>query len=134
MQALPDVEQAVTHACVINQAAATGGDARQLVGYLVSQSGLPLDTSALQAQLRETLPPHMVPVVLLQLPRYHLAPTASWIAKRLPLPELKAQAPGRAPKAGSETIIAAAFRRCWVVTCRMPMLISLRLAVIRYWQ
>ncbi len=56
MQALPDVEQAVTHACVINQAAATGGDARQLVGYLVSQSGLPLDTSALQAQLRETLP------------------------------------------------------------------------------
>lgn len=25
MQALPDVEQAVTHACVINQAAATGG-------------------------------------------------------------------------------------------------------------
>ncbi len=43
MQALPDVEQAVTHACVINQAAATGGDARQLVGYLVSQSGLPLD-------------------------------------------------------------------------------------------
>ncbi|HCR5677500.1 TPA: amino acid adenylation domain-containing protein, partial [Shigella flexneri] len=51
MQALPDVKQAVTHACVINQAAATGGDARQLVGYLVSQSGLPLDTSALQAQL-----------------------------------------------------------------------------------
>ncbi len=60
MQALPDVEQAVTHACVINQAAATGGDARQLVGYLVSQSGLPLDTSALQAQLRET---YGIPVV-----------------------------------------------------------------------
>ncbi|WP_162564931.1 AMP-binding enzyme, partial [Acinetobacter baumannii] len=73
MQALPDVKQAVTHACVINQAAATGGDARQLVGYLVSQSGLPLDTSALQAQLRETLPPHMVPVVLLQLPQLPLS-------------------------------------------------------------
>ncbi|XPE52312.1 thioesterase domain-containing protein [Shigella flexneri] len=109
MQALPDVKQAVTHACVINQAAATGGDARQLVGYLVSQSGLPLDTSALQAQLRETLPPHMVPVVLLQLPQLPLSANGKLDRKALPLPELKAQAPGRAPKAGSETIIAAAF-------------------------
>lgn len=108
MQALPDVEQAVTHACVINQATATG-DARQLVGYLVSQSGLPLDTSALQAQLRETLPPHMVPVVLLQLPQLPLSANGKLDRKALPLPELKAQAPGRAPKAGSETIIAAAF-------------------------
>ncbi|MFP1558388.1 hypothetical protein ACLB1T_20880 [Escherichia coli] len=104
MQALPDVEQAVTHACVINQAAAAGGDARQLVGYLVSQSGLPLDTSALQAQLRETLPPHMVPVVLLQLPQLPLsAEDGKLDRKALPLPELKAQAPGRAPKAGSGT-------------------------------
>ena len=109
MQALPDVEQAVTHACVINQAAATGGDARQLVGYLVSQSGLPLDTSALQAQLRETLPPHMVPVVLLQLPQLPLSANGKLDRKALPLPELKTQASGRAPKAGSETIIAAAF-------------------------
>ncbi|MCL5180390.1 thioesterase domain-containing protein, partial [Escherichia coli] len=109
MQALPDVEQAVTHACVINQAAATGGDARQLVGYLVSQSGLPLDTSALQAQLRETLPPHMVPVVLLQLPQLPLSANGKLDRKALPLPELKAQTPGRVPKAGSETIIAAAF-------------------------
>ncbi len=31
---LPDVEQAVAHACVFNQAAATGGDARQLVGFI----------------------------------------------------------------------------------------------------
>ncbi|HGI7049234.1 TPA: AMP-binding protein, partial [Klebsiella pneumoniae] len=67
MSALPDVGQAVSHACVFNQAAATGGDARQLVGYLVSDSGLPLDTAALKAQLAEQLPPHMVPVVLMQL-------------------------------------------------------------------
>jgi enterobactin synthetase component F len=51
MSALPDVAQAVSHACVFNQAAATGGDARQLVGYLVSDSGLPLDTAALKARL-----------------------------------------------------------------------------------
>ncbi|VDC09028.1 Enterobactin synthase component F [Klebsiella pneumoniae] len=67
MSALPDVGQAVSHACVFNQAAATGGDARQLVGYLVSDSGLPLDTAALKARLAEQLPPHMVPVVLMQL-------------------------------------------------------------------
>ena len=60
MSALPDVAQAVSHACVFNQAAATGGDARQLVGYLVSDSGLPLDTAALKARLAEQLPPHMV--------------------------------------------------------------------------
>ncbi|YBP34765.1 hypothetical protein ACVT18_20950 [Klebsiella pneumoniae] len=52
---------------MFNQAAATGGDARQLVGYLVSESGLPLDTAALKAQLAKQLPPHMVPVVLLQI-------------------------------------------------------------------
>ncbi len=109
MQALPDVEQAVTHACVINQAAATGGDARQLVGYLVSQSGLPLDTTALQAQLRETLPPHMVPVVLLQLAQLPLSANGKLDRKALPLPELKAHTSGRALKTGSESIIAEAF-------------------------
>ncbi|MGX2008359.1 hypothetical protein ACWIVX_00575, partial [Enterobacter asburiae] len=51
MSALPDVSLAVTNARVFNQAAATGGDARQLVGYLVSESGLPLDTTALKTRL-----------------------------------------------------------------------------------
>ncbi|HCR7114121.1 TPA: non-ribosomal peptide synthetase, partial [Shigella flexneri] len=53
--------------------------------------------------------PHMVPVVLLQLPQLPLSANGKLDRKALPLPELKAQAPGRAPKAGSETIIAAAF-------------------------
>ena len=127
MQALPDVEQAVTHACVINRAAATGGDARQLVGYLVSQSGLPLDTSALQAQLRETLPPHMVPVVLLQLPQLPLSANGKLDRKALPLPELKAQAPGVRRKRAVKRLSPRHSRRCWVVTCRMPMLISFAL-------
>ena len=67
MLSLPDVAQAVAHACVFNRAAATGGDARQLVGYVVSESGLPLDRDALLASLKAQLPPHMVPVVLLQI-------------------------------------------------------------------
>ncbi|XNM87412.1 hypothetical protein ACLK18_03410 [Escherichia coli] len=55
-------------------------------GYLVSQSGLPLDTSALQAQLRETLPPQMVLVVLLQLPQLPLSANGKLDRKALPLP------------------------------------------------
>ncbi|MGL5968280.1 MAG: enterobactin non-ribosomal peptide synthetase EntF [Kluyvera sp.] len=109
MQTLPDVEQAVTHACVINQAAATGGDARQLVGYVVSASGLPLDTEALLARLREQLPPHMVPVVLLQLSALPLSANGKLDRKALPLPSLSQKTAGRAPQTATETIVADAF-------------------------
>ncbi|EPM5595878.1 enterobactin non-ribosomal peptide synthetase EntF [Citrobacter braakii] len=109
MQQLPDVEHAVAHACVFNQAAATGGDARQLVGYLVSQSGLPLDTSALRETLREKLPAHMVPTVLLQLAELPLSANGKLDRKALPMPQLTSRTSGRAPRAGTETAIAQSF-------------------------
>ncbi|BBQ84905.1 TPA: enterobactin non-ribosomal peptide synthetase EntF [Kluyvera ascorbata] len=109
MQTLPDVEQAVSHACVINQAAATGGDARQLVGYVVSSSGLPLDSAALLAQLRDRLPPHMVPVVLLQLSALPLSANGKLDRKALPLPSLTQKTAGRAPQSPTETQVAEAF-------------------------
>ncbi|MFU0923395.1 enterobactin non-ribosomal peptide synthetase EntF [Kluyvera sichuanensis] len=109
MQSLPDVEQAVTHACVINQAAATGGDARQLVGYVVSISGLPLDTESSLAQLRQQLPPHMVPVVLLQLSALPLSANGKLDRKALPLPSLTQKTSGRAPQTATELQVAAAF-------------------------
>lgn len=109
MSALPDVAQAVSHACVFNQAAATGGDARQLVGYLVSDSGLPLDTAALKAQLAEQLPPHMVPVVLMQLADLPLSANGKLDRKALPLPTLGGEGSGRPPEPGMETLVAAAF-------------------------
>ena len=109
MQQLPDVEHAVAHACVFNQAAATGGDARQLVGYLVSQSGLPLDTSALREKLREKLPAHMVPTVLLQLAELPLSANGKLDRKALPMPQLTSRVSGRAPRAGTETTIAQSF-------------------------
>lgn len=109
MSALPDVGQAVSHACVFNQAAATGGDARQLVGYLVSDSGLPLDTAALKAQLAEQLPPHMVPVVLMQLADLPLSANGKLDRKALPLPTLGGERSGRPPEPGMETLVAAAF-------------------------
>ena len=109
MSALPDVAQAVAHACVFNQAAATGGDARQLVGYLVSESGLPLDTEALKARLGEQLPPHMVPVVLMQLAELPLSANGKLDRKALPLPTLGGERSGRPPEPGMETLVAAAF-------------------------
>ena len=109
MLTLPDVAQAVTHACVINHAAATGGDARQLVGYVVSESGLPLDRDALLQALKTQLPPHMVPVVLLQLSDLPLSANGKLDRKALPLPELTVKAQGRAPESEAEQAIAAAF-------------------------
>ncbi len=109
MLTLPDVAQAVTHACVINQAADTGGDARQLVGYVVSESGLPLDRDALLTTLKTQLPPHMVPVVLLQLSALPLSANGKLDRKALPLPELTVKTPGRAPESDAEQAIAAAF-------------------------
>jgi len=109
MLTLPDVAQAVTHACVINQAADTGGDARQLVGYVVSESGLPLDRDALLTTLKTQLPPHMVPVVLLQLSALPLSANGKLDRKALPLPELAVKTTGRAPESDAEQAIAAAF-------------------------
>ncbi|HBT6814516.1 TPA: enterobactin non-ribosomal peptide synthetase EntF [Klebsiella pneumoniae] len=109
MSALPDVGQAVSHACVFNQAAATGGDARQLVGYLVSDSGLPLDTAALKARLAEQLPPHMARRVLMQLAELPLSANGKLDRKALPLPTLGGERSGRPPEPGMETLVAAAF-------------------------
>ncbi|WP_054179845.1 enterobactin non-ribosomal peptide synthetase EntF [Trabulsiella odontotermitis] len=109
MSALPDVAQAVAHACVFNQTVETGGDARQLVGYLISASGLPLDTRALQERLREQLPPHMVPVVLLQLDALPLSANGKLDRKALPLPQQVSTTSGRAPLPGTESAVAQAF-------------------------
>lgn len=109
MLSLQDVAQAVAHACVFNQAAATGGDARQLVGYVVSESGLPLDRDALLESLKAQLPPHMVPVVLLQLSALPLSANGKLDRKALPLPELTSKTTGRAPETDTEIGVAQAF-------------------------
>lgn len=109
MLSLQDVAQAVAHACVFNQTAATGGDARQLVGYVVSESGLPLDRDALLESLKAQLPPHMVPVVLLQLSALPLSANGKLDRKALPLPELTSKTTGRAPKTDTEIAVAQAF-------------------------
>ncbi|VYT78035.1 enterobactin non-ribosomal peptide synthetase EntF [Metakosakonia massiliensis] len=106
---LPDVAQGVTHACVLNPAATGGGDARQLVGYVVSASGLPLDVAELRERLAGRLPPHMVPVMLLQLQALPLSANGKLDRKALPLPTPAQASSGRAPLPGAERDIAQAF-------------------------
>ncbi len=108
MLALDNVAQAVTNACVLGNAS-SGGDQRQLVGYVVAASG-ELDTAALREQLSERLPAHMVPVLLIQLEAFPLSANGKLDRKALPLPQLVA-AEGRAPQKGIETEVAEAFAR-----------------------
>jgi len=83
MQALPDVEQAVTHACVINHGGMPpGGDARQLVGYLVSQSGPAVGYQRITGTAsRNIATTYGTGGSAATSTVTILAPTASWIAK-----------------------------------------------------
>ncbi|WP_416424938.1 enterobactin synthase subunit F [Pseudomonas sp. App30] len=109
--ALPGVEQAVTHARVLGEAPVGGGDARQLVGYVIAQGSRELDLVALRMALVDRLPAHMVPVALVQLDEFPLGATGKLDRKALPLPQASAKACGRAPAEGLETQIAGAFAR-----------------------
>ena len=95
VMALPDVERRYPRLW-INQAVATGGDARSVGGLSGVAIRSAVDTSAIQAQLRETLPPYgtVVPCN----PQLPLSANGKLDRKALPLPELKANA-GRVPKA-----------------------------------
>ncbi|KUM43426.1 enterobactin synthase subunit F [Pseudomonas sp. EpS/L25] len=108
--ALPGVAQAVTHARVLGEATnSTGGDARQLVGYVIAQPGAALDLERLRARLGESLPPHLVPVALVELPALPLGATGKLDRKALPAPQGVARAASRAPAPGLESDLAAAF-------------------------
>ncbi len=109
MQSLADVAQAVTHACVLNKSATGGGDARQLVGYLVSSSGEPLPLDDMRERLAALLPAHMVPVALVQLDDFPLSANGKLDRKALPLPELAQRGSGRAPETALEMTVAQAF-------------------------
>ncbi|MCS3604193.1 enterobactin synthetase component F [Buttiauxella sp. BIGb0471] len=109
MLALPGVAQAVTHACVLNKDAVSGGDARQLVGYLVSASSEVLALDTLRERLAAVLPAHMVPVALIQLDDFPLSANGKLDRKALPLPELAQRGSGRAPESSLEITIADAF-------------------------
>lgn len=110
---LPGVSQAVTHALVLENSVtdAMGGDARQLVGYLVAQPDVTLDTASLRAALAERLPPHMVPVALAEMAELPLSANGKLDRKALPQPQTAARKAGRTAEPGLENAIAAVFAR-----------------------
>lgn len=109
---LPGVRQAVTHALVLQGTPVdAGGDARQLVGYLVMQPGANWDAEALRAALADRLPPHMVPVALVEMSDLPLSANGKLDRKALPQPQGGERKAGRPPQAGLESEIAAVFAR-----------------------
>ncbi|OUG73983.1 enterobactin synthase subunit F [Klebsiella pneumoniae] len=95
-------------ACGPELAAVTGSSAVSYT-HLEVYKGQPLDTAALKARLAEQLPPHMVPVVLMQLAELPLSANGKLDRKALPLPTLGGERSGRPPEPGMETLVAAAF-------------------------
>jgi len=106
------VRQAVTHALVLQGTPVQGGgDARQLVGYLVAQPGVAWDLSALRAAPAERPPPHMVPVALVEMDELLLSGNGKLDRKALPQPQNSNHKIGRVPQSGLEADIAVVFAR-----------------------
>lgn len=113
LEKLPGVASAVVNPCLLNTIA-SGGDERQLVGYLIAKPGISPDTEILRQQLKAVLPAYMLPVALVVLDKFPLSANGKLDRKALPLPQLKHSAltdgiADRPPAPGTESIIASAF-------------------------
>ncbi|MGK3143125.1 enterobactin synthase subunit F [Pantoea sp. C2G6] len=108
LAALPGIEQAVTHALLLSESHDNQqGDARQLVGYVVAAQ--PVEAEAIRQALAAQLPPHMVPVAIVQLAALPLSSNGKLDRKALPRPQAQTTMSGRAPHPGLETTLAQAF-------------------------
>ncbi|MDW6003042.1 non-ribosomal peptide synthetase [Vibrio mangrovi] len=112
MRLLPGVQDAVCHACVLNQSAVVNGsDARQLVGYLITDGTTEPNLDTLRQQLADTLPAHMVPVTLVTLEQFPLSANGKLNRKALPLPQIIHEGGQRLPETPTEQQVAACFRQ-----------------------
>ncbi|RAR86040.1 non-ribosomal peptide synthase protein (TIGR01720 family)/amino acid adenylation domain-containing protein, partial [Paracidovorax anthurii] len=88
-----EVEAALTQLSGVAQAVVVArgqeGGSQRLVGYVVAQAGVLLDTEALRAQLASHLPEQMVPSMLVVLPHLPLTPNGKLDRKALPEPEAR---------------------------------------------
>ncbi len=116
---LGEIEQALLEQPGIAQAAvaarelgksgqATGHvDARQLIAWLIPQSGVTLDLEALHQTIMKRLPAYMLPVTYVIQENFPLSANGKLNRKALPMPEKLTT--GRQPKAGLESQIAELF-------------------------
>ncbi|MFS1299912.1 amino acid adenylation domain-containing protein [Streptosporangium longisporum] len=96
-----EVEAALAARPGVRRAAVALRSGPRLVGYVETEPGTDLD--ALHAGLRETLPGHLVPAVLVGLDRLPLTPGGKLDRRALPEPAARA---GRAPETGPELALA----------------------------
>jgi len=108
--ALPGVAQAVVAARALTQHATPGVDNRQLLGWLVAETGVALDIDAVKQQLGERLPAHMQPVSYLLLDHLPLSANGKLDRKALPVPQLSARS-GRLPHSANERLLADLFQQ-----------------------
>lgn len=94
---------AVTEAAVV--AADPGTPQTRLIAYLVT-TGRPPTTRDLKTQLRDKLPPHMIPEQFVQLDRLPRTTTGKVDRKALPTPDPYSQARRIAPRTEFEEIVA----------------------------
>ncbi|MBY0239926.1 MAG: amino acid adenylation domain-containing protein [Burkholderiaceae bacterium] len=106
----PGVAQAVVHAVTLGQDSAGTLDSRQLVAYLVPDTGVTLVWDALRAALAQALPAHMVPVAMVALARLPLSANGKLDRKALPVPSAASSA-GKLPARGLESRLATVFAR-----------------------
>ncbi|MEW5928738.1 MAG: amino acid adenylation domain-containing protein [Gemmatimonadota bacterium] len=98
----------VADAVVVAREDAPGG--RRLVGYVAPAGADAADPAALRAWLRERLPEHMVPSVLVALDALPLAPNGKTDRRALPAPEAPgADAEAAAPRTPTEEVLAGIF-------------------------
>ncbi|MGY4275178.1 non-ribosomal peptide synthase/polyketide synthase [Streptomyces sp. M18.1] len=82
---------------------------RRLVAYVVPEPGRTVDTAALRAELRETLPDHMIPTAFVVLAALPLTINGKLDRKALPAPDYSARTSGRAARDPRERLLVELF-------------------------
>lgn len=102
------VAQTVVAARELGNVAVTGADARQLVAWIIAETGVPLDTARVHQQLAQRLPAHMLPVSYVLTDHFPLSANGKLDRKALPSPQAP-QSAGRLPHGQHEQLLAALF-------------------------
>ncbi|MGW0424957.1 amino acid adenylation domain-containing protein, partial [Streptomyces sp. NPDC003015] len=82
---------------------------RRLVAYVVPEPGHTPDAARLRAELRETLPDHMIPTAFVTLDALPLTINGKLDRKALPAPDYSAQPSGRRPATPRERLLCDLF-------------------------
>ncbi|MGW8776039.1 amino acid adenylation domain-containing protein, partial [Streptomyces sp. NPDC055794] len=82
---------------------------RRLVAYVVPEPGRTVDAAALRAELRETLPDHMIPTAFVVLDALPLTINGKLDRKALPAPDYSARTSGRAARDPRERLLVDLF-------------------------